>query len=100
MSNWQTTNDVLAKLFNLPRLTKRAVIVLRGDGPPSIRVTRLLLDKDDVRQVTERFELRKVGAGETAPCHVCGWKDGYHDKRCSGYLVDPETGEPIPTHNV
>lgn len=45
-------------------------------------------------------ENQKVDADETAPCHVCGWKDGYHDKRCSGYLVDPETGEPIPTHNA
>jgi predicted amidophosphoribosyltransferase len=42
----------------------------------------------------------KVGAGETAPCHECGWTSGHHDKRCSGYLGDPETGEPIPTHNV
>ena len=42
----------------------------------------------------------KVGAGDTAKCHECGCANGYHDKRCSGYLVDPETGEPIPTHNA
>jgi len=35
-----------------------------------------------------------------AKCHECGWVSGFHDKRCRGYLVDPETGEPIPTHNV
>ena len=66
MSNWKETNNALAKLFNLPRLTQKAVIVLRGDGPPLLRVTRLMIEDDDVRQITERFELRKVGAGETA----------------------------------
>ena len=47
-----------------------------------------------------RDKCRKVGAGGTAKCHECGWVSGFHDKRCSGYLVDPETGEPIPTHNA
>jgi chromosome segregation ATPase len=51
-------------------------------------------------EVTARSALSKVGAGETAPCHECGWTNGYHDKRCSGFLVDPETGEPLPTHNA
>lgn len=64
-SNWRKTNDALAKLFNLPKLTQKAVIVLRGDGPPVIRVTRLMIEDDDVRQITERFELRKVGDGDT-----------------------------------
>jgi len=45
-------------------------------------------------------ENQKVGAGGTAPCHECGWTNGHHDKLCRGYLVDPETGEPIPTHNA
>lgn len=66
MSNWHETNNALAKLFNLPRLTQKAVIVLRCDGPTLLRVTRLMIEDDDVRQITERFELRKVGAGETA----------------------------------
>ena len=66
MSNWNETNKALAKLFNLPKLAQKAVIVLRFDHPPVIRVTRLMIDDDDVRQITERFELRKVGAGETA----------------------------------
>lgn len=71
MSNWHETNAALAKLFNLPRLTQRAVIVLRGDGPPMLRVTRLMIEQDDVRQITERFELRKVGSGETAKEWIC-----------------------------
>lgn len=63
MANYIETNEALAKLFNLPRMTQRAVIVLRGDGPPLIRVTRLLIDADDVRQITERFELVRVDGG-------------------------------------
>lgn len=66
MSNWIETNNALADLFNLPKLTQKAVIVLRGGGPPIVRVTRLLIEDDDVRQITERFELQKVGAGDTA----------------------------------
>jgi hypothetical protein len=62
MSNWNDTNNSLAKIFGLPKMTQRAVIVMRGDGPPIIRLTRLLIDidGDDYRQITERFELRKI----------------------------------------
>lgn len=57
----QSTNDALAKLFGLPRLTQKAVILLRGGQPPVIRITRLLRDDEEgVRQVTEKFEIRKV----------------------------------------
>lgn len=63
MANYIETNEALANLFNLPRMTQRAVIVLRGDGPPLIRVTRLLIEDGDVRQITERFELVKVDGG-------------------------------------
>jgi hypothetical protein len=66
MSNWSETNTALADLFNLPKLTQKAVIILRGGGHPIVRVTRMLIEEDDVRQITERFELRKVEGGGMA----------------------------------
>lgn len=84
MSNWHETNDALAKLFNLPKLTQRAVIVLRGDGPPMIRVTRLLIGEDDVRQITERFELWKIGADEAAT-------DGLHPSHDEENIINKES---------
>ena len=63
MANYIETNEALARLFNLPRMTERAVVVIRCDGPPLIRVTRRLIEDDDIRQITERFELVKVDGG-------------------------------------
>lgn len=64
--SYHKTNETLATLFNLPKMTQRAVIVIRADGPPLIRVTRLMIDRDDFRQISERFELRKISASKTA----------------------------------
>lgn len=63
MANYIETNEALARLFNLPRMTERAVVVIRCDGPPLIRVTRWLIEDDDIRQITERFEIVKVDGG-------------------------------------
>jgi hypothetical protein len=56
--------------------------------------------KDGQYLKTLRTLVEKVGAGGTVPCHECGWSNGHHSRTCRGYLVDPETGEPIPTHNL
>ncbi len=51
-------------------------------------------------QITDMIDnAMKVGAGDTAPCHECGWTNGHHLRTCRGYRVDPETGEPIPPQN-
>jgi len=59
MSNWKETNNALAKLFNLPKFTQKAVIVLRGDAPPVVRITQQIICDDDISQITERFYLLK-----------------------------------------
>lgn len=64
--SYYETNKALCELFNLPNMTQRAVIVLRHNGPPIVRVTRLLIEKDAVSKVTERFELRKIEAERPA----------------------------------
>lgn len=30
-----------------------------------------------------------------SPCHECGWAGWQHDRKCSGYIVCAETGQPL-----